>query len=199
MFSYKKAKNVLALTAALTVLCSQSVFAATLELDLDETIQRALLTNPNVKIAEYNRKAAKADYSAAKSARGISISLNHQSGRGGYADPHYNQQLSIWTKGIGNSHSNSITASLPLFTGGELQGQIGQAKANYRSMLSAEEQAYIEMKETATNGYFTMLDAGNMKTLCQESVDRLQAHLDNVIAQYNVGIVARADVGRTAQ
>lgn len=197
MFSYKKAKNVLALTAALTVLCSQSVFAATLELDLDETIQRALLTNPNVKIAEYNRKAAKADYSAAKSARGISISLNHQSGRGGYADPHYNQQLSIWTKGIGNSHSNSITASLPIFTGGELQGQIGQAKANYRSMLSAEEQAYIEMKETATNGYFTMLDAGNMKTLCQESVDRLQAHLDNVIAQYNVGIVARADVLRS--
>ena len=42
MFSYKKAKNVLALTAALSVLCSQSVFAATLELDLEETIQRAL-------------------------------------------------------------------------------------------------------------------------------------------------------------
>ena len=201
MFSYKKAKNVLALTAALTVLCSQSVFAATLELDLDETIQRALLTNPNVKIAEYNRKAAKADYSAAKSARGISISINHQSGRGGYAEdqPIRDNTGAIlgYSKGIGNSHSNSITASLPLFTGGELQGQIGQAKANYRSMLSAEEQAYIEMKETATNGYFTMLDAGNMKTLCQESVDRLQAHLDNVIAQYNVGIVARADVLRS--
>ena len=197
MFSYKKAKNVLALTAALTALCSQSVFAATLELDLEETIQRALLTNPNVKIAEYNRKAAKADYSAAKSARGISISLSHDSGRGGYADPQYNQQLSIWTKGIGNSHSNSITASLPIFTGGELQGQIGQAKANYRSMLSAEEQAYNEMKETATTGYFNMLNATNMKALRQESVDRLQAHLDNVIAQYNVGIVARADVLRS--
>lgn len=196
MFSYKKAKNVLALTAALTVLCSQSVFAATLELDLDETIQRALLTNPNVKIAEYNRKAAKADYSAAKSARGISISVNHQTTRGGAADDMFSGGINIG-KGIGNSHSNSITASLPLFTGGELQGQIGQAKANYRSMLSAEEQAYIEMKETATNGYFTMLDAGNMKTLCQESVDRLQAHLDNVIAQYNVGIVARADVLRS--
>ena len=201
MFSYKKAKNVLALTAALTVLCSQSVFAATLELDLDETIQRALLTNPNVKIAEYNRKAAKADYSAAKSARGISISVNHNSGRGGYADAQrrFNSAMGAWISGkqIGNSHSNSISASLPVFTGGELQGQIGQAKANYRSMLSAEEQAYIEMKETATNGYFTMLDAGNMKTLCQESVDRLQAHLDNVIAQYNVGIVARADVLRS--
>ncbi len=197
MFSYKKAKNVLALTAALSVLCSQSVFAATLELDLEETIQRALLTNPSVKIAEYNRKAAKADYSAAKSARGISISLSHSSGRGGYADPQYNQQLRIWTKGIDNSHSNSITASLPIFTGGELQGQIGQAKANYRSMLSAEEQAYNEMKETATTGYFNMLNATNMKALRQESVDRLQAHLDNVIAQYNVGIVARADVLRS--
>lgn len=203
MFSYKKAKNVLALTAALSVLCSQSVFAATLELDLEETIQRALLTNPSVKIAEYNRKAAKADYSAAKGARGISISLSHSSGRGGYADNRYNtiyqngRPVAIYDKGIANSHSNSITASLPIFTGGELQGQIGQAKANYRSMLSAEEQAYNEMKETATNGYFNMLNATNMKALRQESVDRLQAHLDNVIAQYNVGIVARADVLRS--
>lgn len=200
MFSYKKAKNVLALTAALSVLCSQSVFAATLELDLEETIQRALLTNPSVKIAEYNRKAAKADYSAAKGARGISISLSHDSGRGGYANyawRNVNGGAPIWTKSIGNSHSNSITASLPIFTGGELQGQIGQAKANYRSMLSAEEQAYNEMKETATTGYFNMLNATNMKALRQESVDRLQAHLDNVIAQYNVGIVARADVLRS--
>lgn len=200
MFSYKKAKNVLALTAALSVLCSQSVFAATLELDLEETIQRALLTNPSVKIAESQRKEAKADYSAAKSARGISISLSHDSGRGGYADyamRSVNGGTEILTKGIGNSHSNSITASLPIFTGGELQGQIGQAKANYRSMLSAEEQAYNEMKETATTGYFNMLNATNMKALRQESVDRLQAHLDNVIAQYNVGIVARADVLRS--
>ena len=201
MFSYKKAKNVLALTAALSVLCSQSVFAATLELDLEETIQRALLTNPNVKIAEYNRKAAKADYSAAKSARGISISLSHESGRGGYADNHILRdaagRILSNDKQIGNTHSNSITASLPIFTGGELQGQIGQAKANYRSMLSAEEQAYNEMKETATTGYFNMLNATNMKALRQESVDRLQAHLDNVIAQYNVGIVARADVLRS--
>lgn len=204
MFSYKKAKNVLALTAALSVLCSQSVFAATLELDLEETIQRALLTNPSVKIAEYNRKAAKADYSAAKSARGISISLSHDSGRGGYADnrsyvitDNMGRQIPRYDKSIGNSHSNSITASLPIFTGGELQGQIGQAKANYRSMLSAEEQAYNEMKETATIGYFNMLNATNMKALRQESVDRLQAHLDNVIAQYNVGIVARADVLRS--
>lgn len=201
MFSYKKAKNVLALTAALSVLCSQSVFAATLELDLEETIQRALLTNPSVKIAEYNRKAAKADYSAAKGARGISISLNHNSTRGGYADNHILRdaagRILSNDKQIGNTHSNSITASLPIFTGGELQGQIGQAKANYRSMLSAEEQAYNEMKETATTGYFNMLNATNMKALRQESVDRLQAHLDNVIAQYNVGIVARADVLRS--
>lgn len=198
MFSYKKAKNVLALTAALSVLCSQSVFAATLELDLEETIQRALLTNPSVKIAESQRKEAKADYSAAKSARGISISLNHDSSRGGYADNQYDVAAGAFLgKRIDNSHSNSITASLPIFTGGELQGQIGQAKANYRSMLSAEEQAYNEMKETATTGYFNMLNATNMKALRQESVDRLQAHLDNVIAQYNVGIVARADVLRS--
>lgn len=202
MFSYKKAKSILAAAAAMGVLCAQPAFAGgTLALDLDETVQRALLTNPNVKIAEYNRKAAKADYSAAKSSRGISISVNHNSGRGGYADNRAiydaNGVLIGFGKSIGNNHSNSVTASLPIFTGGQLQAQIGQAKAQYRSMLSAEEQAYIEMKETATTGYFNMLNATNMKALRQESVDRLQAHLDNVIAQYNVGIVARADVLRS--
>ena len=57
MFSYKKAKNVLALTAALSVLCSQSVFAATLELDLEETIQRALLTKSECKNCRIQQKS----------------------------------------------------------------------------------------------------------------------------------------------
>ncbi len=58
MFSYKKAGNALAAAAAITLLCSQSVFAATLELDLEETIQRVLLNNPDVKMVEYSRKDA---------------------------------------------------------------------------------------------------------------------------------------------
>lgn len=44
MFNYKKSRKVLVLTAAVSLLCSQSVFAETLELDLDDAVQRALTT-----------------------------------------------------------------------------------------------------------------------------------------------------------
>lgn len=56
MFNYKKSRKVLVLTAAVSLLCSQSVFAETLELDLDDAVQRALTTNPAIKIAVSERK-----------------------------------------------------------------------------------------------------------------------------------------------
>lgn len=209
MFNYKKSQKVLVLTAALSLLCTQSVFAETLELDLDDAVQRALTTNPAVKIAISQKKGSKAELNAARSGRGISISVNHQSGRGGYADDQYSRALTSISgglpvyseenvgKGIGNSHSNSITASIPIYTGGQLSGTIDQAKANYKSYALGETKAYIEMKKTATDGYFSLLQAGNMENLYQDSVNQLEEHLKNVQAQYDVGVVAKVDVLRS--
>ena len=56
MFNYKKSRKVLVLTAAVSLLCSQSVFAETLELDLDDAVQRALTTNPAIKTLYLKRK-----------------------------------------------------------------------------------------------------------------------------------------------
>lgn len=56
MFNYKKSRKVLVLTAAVSLLCSQSVFAETLELDLDDAVQRALTTNPAIRSLYLKRK-----------------------------------------------------------------------------------------------------------------------------------------------
>lgn len=197
MFTYKKSKKVLVLTAALSVLCSQSVFAETLELDLDDAIQRALMTNPAIKIAVSEKKASRADLNAARAGRGISIGVDHKSGRGGYADPQPVTGTGTFSKNLGNSHSNSITASIPIYTGGQLSGTIAQAKAGYKSSVLGESKAYIDMKKTATAGYFGLLQAGNLENLSQESVDQLAEHLKNVQAQYDVGVVAKVDVLRS--
>lgn len=197
MFTYKKSKKVLVLTAALSVLCSQSVFAETLELDLDDAIQRALMTNPAIKIAVSEKKASRADLNAARAGRGISIDVDHKSGRGGYADPQPVTGTGTFSKNLGNSHSNSITASIPIYTGGQLSGTIAQAKAGYKSSVLGESKAYIDMKKTATDGYFGLLQAGNLENLSQESVDQLAEHLKNVQAQYDVGVVAKVDVLRS--
>ena len=209
MFNYKKSRKVLVLTAAVSLLCSQSVFAETLELDLDDAVQRALTTNPAIKIAVSEKKGSRAELNAARAGRGITISVDHQSGRGGYADDQYSRALTsisgttpVYTdkndgKGIGNSHSNAITASIPIYTGGQLSGTIDQAKANYKSYALGETKAYIEMKKTATDGYFSLLQAGNMENLYQDSVNQLEEHLKNVQAQYDVGVVAKVDVLRS--
>ena len=83
MFNYKKSRKVLVLTAAVSLLCSQSVFAETLELDLDDAVQRALTTNPAIKIAVSEKKGSRAELNAARAGRGISIDAEHRSGRGG--------------------------------------------------------------------------------------------------------------------
>ena len=189
-------KRFLALSAAITMLMSQSAFAGeTVELNLQDAMERAFNTNPAITIAGYERDSARANYNAARQSRGISISGTHRTNRSGYDD---NSWLDgKFTKQIGNTHANGLSASMPLYTGGKLSGTIKQAKAGYLISEQGVQKAYNDMRSTVTNGYFGMLQADNMQKLGRESVDRLTDHLKNVQAQYDVGVVARVDVLRS--
>lgn len=200
----KLTKRFLLLSAALTMALGQSAFAGeTVALNLDDAMLRAFQTNPTVSIAQYELDSARASYNAARQSRGVSITASHTTQRGGYDDNIVKKTdaTGTWTgeywKGIGNSHSNGLTASLPIFTGGKLKGTIKQAKANYQYNQVGVQRTYNEMRSTVTDGYFTMLQADNMQKLSAESVARLEDHLKNVQAQYDVGVVAKADVLRS--
>ncbi len=90
-----------------------------------------------------------------------------------------------------------MSASLPLYTGGQLKGQIKQAKANYEYNKVGKQRAYNEMRSTVATNYFTVLQTKDLKQLGAESVTRLEDHLKNVQAQYDVGVVAKVDVLRS--
>ena len=212
MYRNKLTSRFLALSAALSLALCQSAFAGeTVELNLDDAMQRAFQTNPTVSIAQYELDSARASYNAARQSRGVSITASHQSGRSGYGDDQYSkpgygfddagniQWFNSRNQGkdIKNSHSNTLTAKLPIFTGGNLSGQIKRAKANYQYNEVGVQRTYNEMRSTVTNGYFTMLQADNMQKLSAESVTRLENHLKNVQAQYDVGVVAKVDVLRS--
>lgn len=207
----KLTKRFLLLSAALTMALGQSAFAGeTVALNLDDAMLRAFQTNPTVSIAQYELDRARASYNAARQSRGISISASHTTQRGGADDDQYTNRLKgvdatgnlIYDrvnagKGIANKHSNGLTASLPIFTGGKLSGTIKQAKANYQYNEVGVQRTYNEMRSTVTDGYFKMLQADNMQKLSAESVTRLEDHLKNVQAQYDVGVVAKVDVLRS--
>ena len=193
----KLTKRFLLLSAALTMALGQSAFAGeTVALNLDDAMLRAFQTNPTVSIAKYELDSARASYNAARQSRGISITASHTTQRKGNDDAHQDT-TGLWTKGIGNTHANGLTASLPIFTGGKLKGTIKQAKANYQYNEVGVQRTYNEMRSTVTDGYFNMLQADNIQKLSAESVTRLEDHLKNVQAQYDVGVVAKVDVLRS--
>ena len=209
MTRHKFSKRLLVLSAAVTMLLSQSAFAGeVVELNLEDAMQRAFNTNPAITIAGYERDSARASYNAARNSRWITIEGTHVTKRSGNDDDVIGKKYVFENntlaekyvnqgKLIGNTHSNTLTASMPIYTGGKLSGTIKQAKAGYLISEQGLQKAYNDMRTTVTNGYFDMLQADNMQQLGRESVTRLADHLKNVEAQYEVGVVAKVDVLRS--
>ena len=103
---WSKKLAMMAATAAAMV-CCQSAFAETVEMDLEDAMLRAFNTNPAVEIAGYEMKSAKASYDAAKSGHFLSVSGRHSSGRGGLNDDYHNALGINLGKQITNRHTNS--------------------------------------------------------------------------------------------
>lgn len=213
MSNNKWSKRLAWAAAVAALMGCQAAFAGeTVELSLADAMDRAFKTNPAVSIANYGVQSSKASYDAARSSYGISIKGSHKTGRGGLNDDAYtggSYALNPATgtialvprtnvgKQIANQHTNSLTASMTLFSGGELEGTNKKAKAGYKSALAGQQKAFNQLRADVTNGYFTLLQADNAKMLSQESVDRMTDHLKNVQAQYDVGVVAKVDLLRS--
>ncbi|MBQ7318371.1 MAG: TolC family protein [Phascolarctobacterium sp.] len=217
MSKNKLSKRLLVLSAAITMMLCQSAFAAeeqvkaeaaaeasapVVQMNMQEAMVRAFETNPAIKIADFDKDAARASLNAARAQRGITISGIAKASRGGQDREWFDNVTSKAgslsnADRIGNTYSNSITASMPLYTGGALSGAIKSAKASYKSALVGVQKSYNDMRSTVTNGYYTVLQADDMQVLGRESVERLAEHLKNVKAQYDVGVVAKVDVLRS--
>ena len=193
MFKYKKSRQILVTAIVLGLMSAQTAFAAAVEINLDKAIEMALKTNPTVKISEADSSVAKAQKDEAKASRWLSIDYTHKTARGGYYDP----DPSSSQYAPRNSHTNGFTASIPLYTGGKLSGTIEQAVQNYKSSEYGVDESYQAVKLSATNGYYGVLQAIDTVKLSKDSVERLSAHLQNVQAQYDVGVVAKVDVLRS--
>lgn len=187
----KYTKKLAMLSAAICMTLCQSAYAEAVSMNLPTAMELAFENNPAIAIAEYSLQSAKASYDAARESHFITITGRHNSGRGGLNEAMYG------SKQLANSHSNTLSASLPLYTGGQLRGSKLRAKAGYKSALAGQQGAYNDMRSTVTSGYYAVLQRDNLQKLGQESVDRLADHLKNVQAQYDVGVVAKVDVLRS--
>ena len=190
----KKLHKSLATVIASGMLVSLTLpgFAAPIEITLDEAIVMALKNNPSIKVAEYDVEKANWSVEEAKGAKQPSLSFSHSATHKKTAP-----NPPLIKGGIGDQFANSVDLTWPLLTGGKVEGTIDKAKLGVKAADLGVEKSQQQIKLDATTGYYSILQTRNLVKLSEESLDRLNAHLKNVEAQYNAGTVAKSDVLRS--
>ncbi|MBQ7476005.1 MAG: TolC family protein [Selenomonadaceae bacterium] len=93
---------------------------------------------------------------------------------------------------------HSLSLSMPLYTGGNLENQIQGAEYALNVADLRLEYAKQYVRYQATEAYLQVLQRNDNIKVQQEAVNFLQSHLDSVQFQYEVGTVAKADVLSTS-
>jgi len=168
---------------------SHPVLAAPVELSLDESIALALTNNPDIKIVKSDREKTYWAVKQAEAGKGFTVNYTHTDERYN-TPPTSTSPRYTWT----TKFDNEIALSIPIYSGGNLESQIDQAKLSLKVADLNIEATKQQLKQSVTTYYFNVLQYRNELQVSQETVDNYIGHLKNVQAQYNAGTVAKSDV-----
>jgi outer membrane protein TolC len=173
--------------------------AQIVELTLLESIDMALENNRKIKESAEDQSQAYWAHREARRQAGPTLSW---SGTGMYRSGHWNNaQIHAGAEAVGlnsdRAFSNTVQVTFPLYTGGKIENNIEAAELGRDAADLTLEATRQAIKQQTTSAYFQILQFRNLIQVNKEAVDTLQAHLDNVNAQYRVGTVAKSDVLRS--
>lgn len=172
--------------AAALVLLHTTAFSAPLSLSLQDSVTYALQNNPAVKIAQAEQEKSAWGVSEAQAGKLPTVSLGSS----------YNIKSNNPIGGDGDL-SNSLRFSMPLYSGGRIEGQIGQAKQQADISILGLDKAKAQVKLDTVTYYFTVLQTANLLEVNSQTVANMEEHLQSVQAKYDVGVVAKSDLLRS--
>ena len=201
-------------TLAAILLSTNTTFAAEgMTLTLDEAITLALKNNRLIEQSTDDREAARWNLSAVRRRSGLtfswSSSLNHIGGRY-YRTARARHDEYNFAKGLGydinmslypsydNENTNSLSLSMPLYTGGRLENQREAARYGLNAADLTLENSRQQVKYQAAAAYYQVLQRASLVDVQKQAVELLQEHLRTVSIQYEVGTVAKSDVLATS-
>ena len=174
--------------------------AERMPINLEDSVQMALANNRTIKQSVADRDSARWSLSEARRQTGPKLSWEGTAYRIGGSN--YDTQREYYYNGFSNAayrnaFGNTVSLSYPLYTGGRLENAIESAEYGLNSADLTLEDTLQTVRERSTEYYYQILQFRNAIEVRQESVKTLQEHLENVRAQYRVGIVAKSDVLRS--
>ena len=129
-------------------------------LSLDQAVDMALNQNMEIQIAAKNEDEAAANVLAAKGANGISVSAKTAFSISNGAD-----------KSFSRGNSNTVTATLPIYTGGANELTIENKDSDYVSSQLGTLRTKENIKLSTIQAYYNVLEAQKKVAVDKESVD----------------------------
>ena len=175
------------ISAAILAVSNSASAVDIVDINLDETIQRALESNRAVKRSIASRESAYWALRKARRASGPTLSWSTQANAVGgkaYPEETYNHRL----------FSNTAQITYPIYAGNALKEGRVAARYGLNAADMELENSLQTIRQTATNYYFNVLRCRNQIEVDEDNVRTLTEHLNNVNAQFRAGTVAKADV-----
>ncbi|MBU2703316.1 outer membrane protein TolC [Sporomusaceae bacterium BoRhaA] len=189
-----------ALSCITLLVNSKEVFAAPIELSLNDSINLALKNNSNIKMAEVDKENFVLVAAEAKAKFGPSLTYTHSDIRTGipaFTLEKYFAGTAYADAAFGGTYTffgDTLSVSIPLYTGGELEGRRDQADNNLNIADLEVKKIKQQLRFDTLTAYFNVLKAGALLQVNQETLDNLTSHLDSVQIQFDAGTVSQSDV-----
>ena len=104
------------------------------------------------------------------------------------------QTATVGAYAMNNTFSNSWNLTVPIYTGGQLEGQIDAARYRLNQADLNLENTRQKVRYQAAEAYANLLHRENLSRIAKEAVDMANAQLRLISDQYSEGSVAKADV-----
>jgi outer membrane protein TolC len=168
---------------------SHSVSAGPVNLSLDDSIALALKNNYDISYAKSARDKSYWALEEAKNNKLASINYTHTDERYN-TPPTYYSSVYTWT----TDFDNQIALTLPIYSGGNLESLVDQAKLALKVADLDVAAAKQQLKLAVVSDYFSVLEYRNVVQVDQETVNNYVDHLNLVKAKFDSGLVAKTDV-----
>ena len=211
----KRMKKESLLALAILTLCSPGAMAEGLPLTLDEAVSLALSNNRSIEQALWARESARSQLSEVRRQSGPTLRWSSQARRIGgdsyegsrrqheaAVAQHRAYELGLVSQDADpskyplyeNEFSNSVSLSIPLYTGGRLEHQ---REARGYALNAADltvENRRQEVRYNTRAAYYRALQYRDLIGVRQQTIKALQEHCNQVGLQLEVGNVAYYDL-----
>ncbi len=193
--------------------------AETKSLTIEEAIELALQNNRQIEQSAEDREAARWNLSAVRRSSGLRLNWYSTANRIGGRYYHDFRAQRYQTYGMTpeerraysayypnrsfdpkdyplyqSENANTLTLSMPLYTGGQLENQRKAARYGLNTADLSLENSKQVVKWQTSRAYYRALQYRNNIDVQQEAINLLNEHLRTVQIQYEVGTVAMSDV-----